>query len=404
MQKNSNEILVHKIVHHFYFQINITRKGNTNYYIIFCHNIYKLYRKNHFVPSEVVELTQYQAGDNEQTRKLQITGGSTYIISLPKSWVNQNKLEKGNSLLIRQEENGSLTVLLPEIGKTEKIDKALIKASPKNDVEAMKRKTVAAYLLGYTIIHIKAKDKQKILSTQRNAIKTFARNMLIGTEIVTDTSTDLTLQVLLSYPELSVPSALRRMSIITSSMHKDAINALKNLDHQLAKDIRATDYEVNRFHLYIIRQLKMAIRNFRIITEIGLLKPQDCLGYRLITKMVERAADHATNIAKNVQVLKKQLNKEVLQNIQEMSNMSISSFETSIESLFRRDYELAENVIEKAHKIEKLENNALLSSKKTKLEEAANIRLVIESIRRMAEYSMDIAEVVLNMTVDSVIE
>ena len=148
----------------------------------------------------------------------------------------------------------------------------------------------------------------------------------------------------------------------------------------------------------------MAIRNFRIITEIGLLKPQDCLGYRLITKMVERAADHATNIAKNVQVLKKQLNKEVLQNIQEMSNMSISSFETSIESLFRRDYELAENVIEKAHKIEKLENNALLSAKKTKLEEAANIRLVIESIRRMAEYSMDIAEVVLNMTVDSVIE
>ena len=349
-------------------------------------------------------MTQYQTGDNEQTRKLQITGGSTYIISLPKNWINQNKLEKGNSLLIRQEENGSLTVLLPEIGKSENIEEALIKASPQDDIEAMKRKTVAAYLLGYTIIHIKAKDKQKILSTQRNAIKTFARNMLVGTEIVTDTSTDLTLQVLLSYPELSVPSALRRMSIITSSMHKDAINALKNLDYQLAKDIRATDYEVNRFHLYIIRQLKMAIRNPRIITEIGLLKPQDCLGYRLITKMVERAADHATNIAKNVQVLKKQLNKEFLQNIQEMSNMSISSFETSIESLFRRDYKLAEKVIEKAHTIENLEKSALLSSKKTKLEEVANIRLVIESIRRMAEYSMDIAEVVLNMTVDSVIE
>lgn len=404
MQKNINEILVHKIVHHFYFQINIKRKRNTNHYIIFHHNIYKLYRKNHFVSSKVVELTQYQTGDNEQTRKLQITGGSTYIISLPKNWINQNKLEKGNSLLIRQEENGSLTVLLPEIGKSENIEEALIKASPQDDIEAMKRKTVAVYLLGYTIIHIKAKDKQKILSTQRNAIKTFARNMLVGTEIVTDTSTDLTLQVLLSYPELSVPSALRRMSIITSSMHKDAINALKNLDYQLAKDIRATDYEVNRFHLYIIRQLKMAIRNPRIITEIGLLKPQDCLGYRLITKMVERAADHATNIAKNVQVLKKQLNKEFLQNIQEMSNMSISSFETSIESLFRRDYELAENVIEKAHTIENLEKSALLSSKKTKLEEAANIRLVIESIRRMAEYSMDIAEVVLNMTVDSVIE
>jgi hypothetical protein len=39
-------------------------------------------------------------------------------------------------------------------------------------------------------------------SRQRNAIKNFARDLLVGTEIVTDTPTELTLQVLLSYPEL----------------------------------------------------------------------------------------------------------------------------------------------------------------------------------------------------------
>jgi len=341
---------------------------------------------------------------NSETRKLQITGGSTYVLSLPKRWVTQNVLKKGSSLLVRQEENGSLVILPPELGKPEKTEEALIKVSPEEDSEALIRKTVAVYLLGYNIIHIRAKDQQKeILSTQRNAVKTFARNMLVGTEIVIDTSKDLTLQVLLSYPELSVPSALRRMSIITSSMHKDAITALRNIDYQLAKDVRATDYEVNRFHLYIIRQLKMAIQNPRIITEIGLKKPNDCLGYRLITKMVERTADHATNIAKNVQLLKKHLDEEFLQTIQEMSKVAISSFETAIESLFRRDFELAESVIAKANKIVALEKKALLSSKETDIEEATNIRLVIESVRRIAEYSMDIAEIVLNMTVESVI-
>ena len=84
------------------------------------------------------------------------------------------------------------------------------------------------------------------------------------------------------------------MTIITSSMHKDAIIALRTIDHQLAKDVRATDYEVNRFHLYIIRQLKTAIQNPRIITAIELKTPRDCLGYRLVTKMVERTADHVT--------------------------------------------------------------------------------------------------------------
>jgi phosphate uptake regulator len=358
----------------------------------------------HFASMEVLELTHSQHKQNEETRKLQITGGSTYVLSLPKRWVTQNGLEKGSPLLVRQEENGSLAILPPELGKPETTEEALIKVSPEDSSEALIRKTVSVYLLGYNIIHIRAKDQKEILSTQRNAIKTFARNMLVGTEIVIDTSKDLTLQVLLSYPELSVPSALRRMSIITSSMHKDAITALRNIDYQLAKDVRATDYEVNRFHLYIIRQLKMAIQNTRIITEIGLKTPKDCLGYRLITKMVERTADHATNIAKNVQLLKKQLDKEFLQTIQEMNEVAISSFETAIESLFRLDYDLAESVIAKANKIVSLEKKALLSSKETDIEEIANIRLVIESVRRIAEYSMDIAEIVLNMTVETVIE
>jgi phosphate uptake regulator len=352
---------------------------------------------------KVLELTHLQHSQNEETRKLQITGGSTYVISLPKRWVTQNGLEKGSSLVVRQEETGFLSILPPDIGKTEKTEEAHIKVSPEDSSEALIRKTVAVYLQGYNIIHIRAKTQEEILSTHRNAIKTFARNMLVGTEIVIDTSKDLKLQVLLSYPELSVPSALRRMTIITASMHKDAITALKNIDYQLASDVRATDYEVNRFHLYIIRQLKMAIQNPRIITEIGLQTQKDCLGYRLITKMVERTADHATNIAKNVLLLKKSLDEQFLLTIKEMNKVAISSFETAIEALFRRDFELAESVIAQANKIVALEKKALLSSKETNIEEATNIRLVIESVRRIAEYSMDIAEIVLNMTVESVI-
>jgi phosphate uptake regulator len=353
---------------------------------------------------KVLYMTHSPHEYNEETRKLQITGGATYVLSLPKKWVTQNGLEKGNPLLVRQKENGSLAILPPGIEKQEKTEEALIRITQQDSSEALIRKTVAVYLQGYNIIHIRAKDQKEILSTQRNAIKTFARNMLVGTEIVIDTSTELTLQVLLSYPELSVPSALRRMTIITASMHKDAITSLKNIDHQLASDVRATDYEVNRFHLYIIRQLKIAIQNPRIITKIGLNNSKDCLGYRLITKMVERTADHATNIAKNVEHLKRQLDENFLQTIQEMNQVAISSFETSIESLFRRDYNLAESVIAKANTIVDLEKKALISSKETDIEEAANIRLIIESVRRIAEYSTDIAEIVLNMTVDSVIE
>jgi hypothetical protein len=37
------------------------------------------------------------------------------------------------------------------------------------------------------------------------------------------------------------------------------------------------------------------------------------------------------------------------------------------------------------------------------VEEAPYVRLIIESIRRIAEYASDIAEIVLNLTVESIL-
>jgi phosphate uptake regulator len=227
--------------------------------------------------------------------------------------------------------------------------------------------------------------------------------MLVGTEIVTDTPEELALQVLLSYPELSIQSALRRMSIITASMHRDAITALKELDIQQAKEVATTDNEVDRFNLYIVRQLKTAIQNPRIIKEIGLQNARDCLGYRLVTKSVERTADHAANIADNVLLIKDKLEKETTEKLEKMSALAVSMFETAIEALFRQDYSLAESIVEKTKEIILMEKNAVLSSQKVDVEDAPYLRLIIESIRRTAEYASDIAEVVLNLTIESIL-
>ncbi|MEJ5328092.1 MAG: phosphate uptake regulator PhoU [Candidatus Bathyarchaeia archaeon] len=340
----------------------------------------------------------------EETRKLQVTGGSTYILSLPKRWITQNQLTKGSTLSVHEEEDGSLSIVPSKLKKLEKQDEALIRVSSADKPEAVTRKTVAAYLVGYNILHIKAQGQQQLSSKLRNHLKNFARHFLVGTEIVTDTSTDLVLQVLLNYPELSVQSALRRMAIITSSMHKDAIAAFKNMDHSIAKAVIETDNEVDRFNLYMIRLLKLAVSNPRVLKEIGLTNAKHCLGYRLITKAVERTADHATKIAENILVLKEKASDELVERIEKMSNLAISMFEDAVESLFKGDFNLAETVIEKVDQTVKLEKDTALTSQNISAKEVASLSLLIESIRRTAEYASDIAEVVLNLNVDSVIK
>ncbi|MGA2682357.1 MAG: phosphate uptake regulator PhoU [Candidatus Bathyarchaeia archaeon] len=348
-------------------------------------------------------MTKEVEKQNEEQRKLQVTGGSTFILSLPKEWAIRNELKRGSSMVVREEDDGSLCVAPSKFVKKEKQDEAFIKASVNDNPDAIMRTAISAYLDGYNILHIKA-PSQKVLSAKvRNHLKNFARHYLVGTEIVIDTPTELTLQVLLNYPELTVQNALSRMSIIASSMHKEALSALKKLDYTAAKSVIETDREVNRFGLYIVRLLKLAVSNPRIVKEIGLNSQRDCLGYRLIAKAVERTADHATKIAENTMCLKECVNGQFSEKISELSGLAISMFENAMDALFRRDFNLAENVIERISQVHKLEKETVLSMQNVKTEDAVHLRLAIESVRRTAEYASDISEVVLNLNVESVL-
>jgi len=338
----------------------------------------------------------------EEIRRLQVTGGSTYTISLPKSWVEKMGLSKGSPLMITEQQD-SLLISSKEARKPEETVIAVIDVLPGEEAETLIRKTVSAYLVGYNIIEIRPKEG-RFSSAQRNAIKDFSRRMLVGTEIVSDTPNELTLQVLLGYPELSVKSVLRRMCTITTSMHKDAVTALSELDHELAQDIIFTDDEVDRFSLYVIRQLKAAVQNERIIKDIGLTSPRDCLGYRLIIKSVERTADHAVQIAEKIKSLNKPIDKPILDAVSKMASSAISLFENAIEALFRNDFERADQVVQKTDEVVGMEEDVIkLFFRIGDAETISILRLIVESIKRTAEYASDIAEIVLNLTINRVI-
>lgn len=342
----------------------------------------------------------WEGKQGEEARKVQFTGGSTYIISLPKRWIAENQIIKGSFIKLRGEDGGLLTIVPPNSILQKKIDEAIVVVHFNDDIETIKRKLVSSYLAGYSSIQIKT-EKQQFSNKQRHELKSFVRQMLVGTEIVSDTSTHLILQVLLSYPELSVQSALRRMTLITKSMHKDAMLCLEKND-LIAKEVISTDNEVDRFNLYVTRLLKIALYNPRIIKEIGLLSTDDCLGYRLVTKYIERTADHAVSIAENALALKNSLDKDTIKRIEKMSSVAVGMFDNAMESLFRLDYSAAEKVIQNIQEIIDLEKEAV-SFSQDNVGDCQTSRLIIESIRRTAEYACDIGELVLNLTIESII-
>ncbi len=337
--------------------------------------------------------------DEKEVRKLQLVGGSTYVLSLPKKWVDDMHLKTGDPVSIVKNANNSLSLLPPTSVQSKSNSRSTAIIGQKDSIESIQRKIIAMYLAGYHIIEIHTKGG-RIQLNQKQAIRDLVRTNMIGTEIVESTPESITIQILTS-PELSISDALKRMFLLTSTMHRQAIDALKEMDTELGEETIHLDDEVDRFSLYIMRNLTLAVEHERVLRDIGLQKPSDCISYRIVVKSVERIADHAVSIASRVKFLKSTLESSILQKITKLSEESLKVFEDSIEALNKRDYILADTVASDANRIaekEKEFTDSLEESKKY----SSVIKFVLEDIRRTAEYSSDIAEAVINETVQDV--
>lgn len=331
-----------------------------------------------------------------ELRKVQLTGGATFAITLPKSWAQSVGLEPGDQVALAPQPDMSLLVVPKGEFKPEKITEAAIEFSPTEDPEAIVTDFIARYLVGYDVIRIRQRAPE-----HRALIKEAIRRKLIGVEVIEESADDLVIQCLLSHAEFQAKKALTRMSLIASSMYRDAISSLRDNDRALAQEVVERDDEVDRFYHFMVRQLKKAVRDRPTLEEIGLSGPRDCLGYRLIAKSVERAADHAARIAGTVPILEEPIGSDVMKHITSIGATSNEIYECALEALNELDTELAHRSMAKTRELAMAEQE--FGEKLLKLKLSAKtivgLRLILESLRRIAEYGADIAEIVINLAV-----
>jgi phosphate uptake regulator len=357
--------------------------------------------------------------ENREVRKIQFTGRSTFILSLPKNWMKEMQLKAGDLVSVVREANNSLSIIPNDMRALSSTLEAITIVSDRENTNSLKRKVISIYLSGYNTIHLRSKTG-RINPAQRDAVREVVRRNLVGTEIIADSSDVITIQVLLTLPELSVNTAVRRMFLLASSMHKDAMLSLAENNHELANAVVKSDDEVDRFSLYILRNLVIATQNERVLREIGLKGPADCLSYRVAVKSIERIADHSSGIAdKSLKIEQKISTKDLFQKIEKMSQLSLGVVSDAVEAFLRRDYVMADSVVDKVENIRSVENDIIshMDRAKTSMANTSNssssssttannihIKLILEDIRRTAEHASDIAEAAMNQTIEEVIE
>jgi len=342
-----------------------------------------------------------QERSESEMRKLQETGRASFIISVPKRWVQDLRLGKGSLVRVARQQDGSLLLTAGQALVRQRPTEVAVPVESSQDPRSLARKLIALYLIGFNTIVLKSKD-QGLSPSIRDTVRELVRRKLVGTEIVSESSTEIMLQVLLSYPELPAESALRRMVTIADQMHRDSVTALTEGARDLAAQVLKSDDEVDRFGFYIVRLLKQAVEDPRLLNEIGLSSPRDCLGYRLIAKSVERIADHSAMIAEHGTELREALTPRLAARIKELSEFCSALFQDASRALFRNDYSMADKVLARQDGAKMLETEIEKQIYRQNLspEDISGLRLILESLKRIGEYANDVAEIVLNLTVN----
>jgi len=327
-----------------------------------------------------------------EIRKVQKTGASTMTVSLPKDWILSNSIKPGDPVIVRVLPDGIITID-PKMRTEREESRKVIMADDDEAREHLTRKLIGAYLAGYNIIEVRSKARLDL--ELKHAVKEMSR-MVIGPEVIEETSNTITLHDLSDPVELPQEKCVRRMHLIVSSMHKDAILALKAGDEELAKDVIDRDQDVDRLYWMAVKQYNLILKDRKLSEKIG-VDIFEGMSLMLVARGIERIGDHAEKIANNLIITIREGTKlGDLEDMGKLSETAMSILEKAMEAFYLKDIKAANRIIDAGDELVQKCQNLNQSSIVPNSMAAITRTSVLDSITRTTMYAMDIAEIAIN--------
>src|SRR6266581_1691029 len=298
-------------------------------------------------------------------RKFQLTGGSTYVVSLPKRWVVDAGLKAGDTVFLDTQTDGAVSIR-PRPGEKPQMRRRVFEEKGEERRDHLLRKLIGAYIAGFSYIEIRFRPETGPFV--RRVARDFSR-MVIGPEVIEETRNTVVIQDLSDTAELSAEKCLRRMHLTVRAMHEDALIALRTHDEALARDVAQRDQDVDRL-------------------------------YWMVAKLFERIGDHAERIARTYPVFAERgLDPRLLKEFDAARQSAIGILDTAFTSLLTADIDAANTAVDELAHHQKLIDGLSHHVATKKGEELLALAAIVDSLGRTAGYATDIAEIAIDHAV-----
>ena len=341
----------------------------------------------------VEELRDMAFGPGEiDVRKVQLTGGVTYTLSLPKPWIEQMDLSPRDSIRVDWRPSGALRLTpLEMLANQEKI--ITIKADDIPE-ESIHDHLMGAYLSGADSIRIiHSKTGNRLLQKQ---IRRFLRNTR-GFETMDESDGRIELKCLISAAEMPLNASINRMYSQLTSLTKDIVSMASGQEEDLLGDIDEREAEVDALLYLVNRQLSVALDSHLVASALKLTRNQ-AVEYSNLARSLERMMDHAYQMAQLIEE-----NNDTVIEQSEQPIAQLIEWQDTLKRLMINIRTRNSNEIEECRQALKTSQQDILNfeddligNRKLSKQDLLLFRMA-ESIRRMCAYARDFGEILLNL-------
>lgn len=336
-------------------------------------------------------LMSYGPGDID-VRKVQLTGGSTYTLSLPKPWVDEMSLSPRDGVRIDWRPSGALRLTPSDMIDYQ--EKRVFIDAGKLPKDSLHDHLMGAYLSGVDKIKIRFNpDNYKLF---RKQIRRFLRNTR-GFEIMDESEKGVELICLINASDMPLSASINRMYLQLSSLTRDIVSVLEGDDLDLISDAEEREAEVDALLYLVERQVCVALDSHLVATSLKLGRNQ-AVEHSNLARSLERMMDHALQMA---ELTKSSDNQKVTDNQPLISPISV--WQRAIKQLMITIRTRDSNEIEEARSSLKQAQTAIMNfeeqlveGRKLSKKDLFQFRMS-ESIRRLCAYARDFGEILLNI-------
>ena len=314
------------------------------------------------------------------------------MVTLPKEWAEKVGISKNAVVGLQPQPDGSLVVYPGGSAACSGDCVKTICVDGIDDMDFLYRQLVGAYISGMDVIELKSEH-----TVPDGVINTASRfsHASIGMEIMEEDDSRIVIEDLMDHKDIRPYKSVERMKVLTRNMMKDILRCLRTGSADIVAGMEAKDTEVDRLDWLISRQMSILLRDVSLSRDMGVNLPEmsGCVG---VSRCIERICDHAVAVASVIEPLGAAELSDLDALVSDIGARVMENFTDSVSTWADRDMARANACILSCQGLARETSGLPPAEGDADGRVSVALRTMSNSMRRVAEYSMDISEMTIN--------